>query len=492
VSGEELPAGWVEVKLGDVAEVVRAIFDPSATPEKIVNYISLEWVESGTGQEPDAHLTAGKDIGSAKIAFVPGDVLYGKLRPYLRKVFIATRGGAAVTDLVPLRARGCVDARLIKYLLLSPIHDDYIAPLMKGIGMPRLGIADLENMPLALPPLPEQRRIVAKLDELRACSQKARAALDEVPALLEKLKQSVLAAAFQGDLTAEWRAAQAPGSVEPASALLERIRAERRARWEQANPKKKYEEPEPVDTDGLPELPEGWCWVSFATLVDGIRSGTATTAVRENTGFRVLRSSAVRPGTIDFGDYSFLPAAPHPNETVAVGDLLVTRLSGSLSYVGNGALVSVLPDSQLAYPDRLFRSRPHPDIASWLAMSLGVKFLRLRLELKAKSSAGHQRISQGDLLQFAVPLPPIAEQCEALRAITRVLAGVVALADDATVCQDTLVSLDQAILAKAFRGELVPQDPNDEPAAQLLARIQAEAAAPQAKRAGPGRPRRAG
>src|SRR5690606_18341217 len=107
----------------------------------------------------------------------------------------------------------------------------------------------------------------------------AREALDEVPQLLGKLRQSILAAAFRGDLTRKWRE-QNPGA-EPASILLQRIRTERRTRWEEAELAKmqakgkepkddkwkaKYKEPEPGDTEGLPELPEGWCWARFPEL----------------------------------------------------------------------------------------------------------------------------------------------------------------------------------------------------------------------------------
>ena len=143
---------------------------------------------------------------------------------------------------------------------------------------------------IPLPPLNEQRRIVAKLEALHARSRRAREALDAVPPLLEKLRQSILAAAFRGDLTKDWRAKNK--DVEPASELLERIRVERRKKWEEAELAKmkakgkaprddrwkaKYKEPEPVDATGLPELPEGWCWASLEELA---HVGTGATPKR--------------------------------------------------------------------------------------------------------------------------------------------------------------------------------------------------------------------
>src|SRR5690606_36379861 len=129
------------------------------------------------------------------------------------------------------------------------------------------------------PPLNEQNRIVANIDALTEKSREAREALAEVPELLDKLRQSILAAAFRGDLTREWRAKNP--DVEPASVLLERIRQERRKKWEEAQLakfraegklpkddswKKKYVEPQPVDTTDLPDLPERWCWASLEEL----------------------------------------------------------------------------------------------------------------------------------------------------------------------------------------------------------------------------------
>ena len=143
---------------------------------------------------------------------------------------------------------------------------------------------NIESLTFWLPPLPEQRRIVAKIEALQERSRKARAALEAIPPLLEQFRQSVLAAAFRGDLTADWRA-QHP-NVEPASVLLDRIRAERRRRWEEAELakmqakgkmpkdekwKERYKEPEPVDPESLePEVPEtcgvgscGHCFVCY-------------------------------------------------------------------------------------------------------------------------------------------------------------------------------------------------------------------------------------
>ncbi|MBL0194236.1 MAG: hypothetical protein IPQ09_08430 [Myxococcales bacterium] len=179
------------------------------------------------------------------------------------------------------------------------------------MGINHLGADRMSSWPTALPPLNEQRRIVAKLESLQARSRRARAALDAVPPLLEKLRQSILAAAFRGDLTKDWRAKNR--DVEPASELLKRIRVERRKKWEEAELAKmtakgkaprddawkgKYKEPEPVDATGLPELPEGWCWASVEEVTTHIVDCLHRTPDYVAAGLPAIRTADVIPGRL--------------------------------------------------------------------------------------------------------------------------------------------------------------------------------------------------
>jgi type I restriction enzyme S subunit len=170
-----------------------------------------------------------------------------------------------------------VSSAFIQYALHATINE--VKRQAQG-DIPGLSKNHLLKHEIGFPPLAEQRRIVAKIEALQERSLRAREALAEVGPLLEQLRQSVLAAAFRGDLTADWRADHP--NVEPASELLRRIHAERRHHWEQAqlakyeakgqkppkNWQDKYEEPEPVDNSDLSALPEGWCWAGLEELKD--------------------------------------------------------------------------------------------------------------------------------------------------------------------------------------------------------------------------------
>ena len=201
-------------------------------------------------------------------------------------------GACFTNSLVRFQASESVDSRfaleLFRHWLKSGAFQR-IAQITTNIA--HLGAGRFAEMDFPLPPLEEQRRIAAKLRALQARSRRAREALDAVPPLLEKLRQSILAAAFRGEFTADWRAKNK--NVEPASKLLERIRTERRKKWEESELakqkakgkaptdekwKSKYKEPAAVDTTGLPELPEGWCWSRFEELCLDLRGGVTSRA----------------------------------------------------------------------------------------------------------------------------------------------------------------------------------------------------------------------
>lgn len=186
----------------------------------------------------------------------------------------------------------------------------------------------------------------------------------------------------------------------------------------------------------------------------------------------VLRSSSVRHGSIDLEDVSFVCEDAAPEFYLREGDILFTRLSGTLEYVANAAVVGPLAGLRIQYPDRIFRARISPVLnKSFVASAFACPHLRAPLEAAAKSTAGHQRISMGDLARLVLPLPSLAEQVAIDERLSASLGALVATSRNANDIRERLNSLDRSLLAKAFRGELVPQDPTDEPAADMLARL---------------------
>ncbi len=425
------------------------------------------------------------DVKSSGSYFAHGDVLYGRLRPYLNKVYRAGFEGLASGEFIVFQEHPYLNNAYLKYFLNQAEFVHYATRLNTG-DRPRVDFGQLAGYTFPLPPLPEQHRIVAEIEKQFTRLDASVAALKRVQANLTRYRASVLNAACEGTLVpTEAELARSEGrDYEPADRLLERILTERRARRaSQENRGRKYKEPVAPDTSDLPELPEGWVWSRFDQMVSTLEGGTAVSAISTRSNRLVLRSSAVRQGLVDYEDYRYLPDGTKqgPDPYIATGDLLFTRLSGTLEYVGNCAVVGELRGRKIEFPDRIFRGRCVSGISpNFIQLAFAEKTLRRSLEAKAKSSAGHQRISLTDLREYCIPLPPLAEQRRIVAEVERRL-SVIQQAEVAVEANLARAErLRQSILKQAFSGKLVPQDPDDEPASALLERIRAEREAAEA------------
>jgi type I restriction enzyme S subunit len=384
-----------------------------------------------------------------------------------------------------------IDSRFVEaYLQTTPAWDE-IDRMKTGGSDSGLNLTHDRFRTLGVPvaPLNEQRRIVEAYEELVSDLDAGVAALERVREKLKLYRASILKAAVEGALTTEWRA-QHP-HTEPATELLKRILAERRRRWEEdqlarfkvkgqeppKNWKVKYKEPVAPDTTSLPPLPEGWCWVTLDQLIWQVRSGTGESSGRDTTNFPVLKSNAVRHGKIDFKELNYLQQSQslRTENFLQQGDFLITRLSGSVNYVGCSAVVKEVACGAIQYPDRIFCGKLVPSAdATYLTYCFQHSLVRKKLEEAAKSTAGHQRISLSDLYPLLLALPPVDEQETIVEAVEDQLSVVDHLEADIDAKLKNARALRQSILRHAFTGQLVPQDPNDEPASGLLKRIAAE------------------
>jgi type I restriction enzyme S subunit len=409
----------------------------------------------------------------------------------------------------PLEA--AVDSRYLESFLQTQEAQAQIDSMKTGGSDSGLNLTHerFSSLRVRVAPFSEQLRIIAKLEELLSELDAGVAELKAAQRKLARYRQSLLKAAVEGALTAEWRQQHTP--AESGAQLLERILVERRARWEakqlakfkeqgKTPPKdwqQKYPEPVKPDTTNLPELPAGWVWASLDQLLAQLRSGTAETSGRDVTPHTVLKSSAVRQGTIDFSAVNFLNEDQCRVENyLETGDLLITRLSGSVEYVGCAAVVGEVSLNSVQYPDRIFCGKLAchlPRLSSHIVNCMRSPAARQRIEAAAKSTAGHKRISVSDLLPFAVPLPSLLEVTQLDEVVGSRLEQVVELQAALELALKQANAQRQNILRAAFAGELVAQDPNDEPASLLLERIRAEreaaaaAARPSTPRAARGR-----
>ncbi len=487
-----LPEGWAEVELGEVWHESRARVRPDTIAR--TDYIGLEHVEGGTNRITGAGRSDG--VKSTVAVFSEGDILYGRLRPYLNKVIRPPFAGVASTEFLVFKETQALANGLLMRLLSSSDLVAYASANSAGVNLPRISAKRLAEYRFRLAPVPEQHRIVAKIESLFASLDEGVAALKRAEANLERYRASVLKSAVEGRLTEQWRAENPP--EETGEELLGRILAERRRRWEEeqlakfaakgrkppGNWKAKYKEPVAPDTGTLPELPDGWCWATVDQVSDGVHYGSSTKTSPDHEGVPVLRMGNIQDGTLSFDNLKYLPPdhSEFPRLLLAAGDLLFNR-TNSAELVGKTAVYRGSPDpcSFASYLIRVRMLRPH--LSQIVANALNGPHGRTWVASVVSQQVGQANVNGTKLRAFPFPLPPETEQGEIVRrsadaadSITRSTAAIHAL------LLHRAAVLRQSILKSAFEGRLVPQDPADEPAAVLLDRIRAERAAERNRR----------
>ncbi|AGX88752.1 type I restriction enzyme subunit S [Candidatus Symbiobacter mobilis CR] len=368
----------------------------------------------------------------------------------------------------------------------------------------QLGTIDLENrgygrhyqhlrkQSLVVAPLAEQTRIVAKLEELLSDLDAGVAELKAAQKKLGQYRQSLLKAAVEGALTAEWRAKHTP--AETGAQLLERILQERRARWEakqvakfkeqgKTPPKdwqKKYPEPVKPDTSDLPELPEGWVWASLDMLgeiASGVAKGSKIGADIEVREVPYLRVANVQRGFLDLSEVKTILATDRDiaELTLKDGDVLFNE-GGDRDKLGRGW---VWRDevADCIHQNHVFRMRPYrPEVLPELISHHGNTFGKTWFQNAGKQTTNLASINMTMLRMFPVPLGPADEQRELLRQLELQIEQIVQQEQAVELGLQQSTAQRQNILRAAFAGQLVPQDPNDEPVSVLLERIRAERA----------------
>jgi type I restriction enzyme S subunit len=369
---------------------------------------------------------------------------------------------------------------------LSSLSRDFLADISRGGAMSNVSLGDIKNFELRIPPLAEQTRIAQKIDELLAQVDTLKARIDAIPALLKRFRQSVLAAAVSGRLTEEWREGRC--LPETSVDLLAYTKTEKLS-WVVENSdhneaKRVFKRASGFNAGSLEaqSLPDGWCWASLEDVVLLVVDCHNKTAPYQEAGVALVRTTNIRDGAFSWEDlrhvseetyaYWSRRCVPEP------GDIIFTREAP----MGEAAIIP--PSTKLCLGQRtmLFRCVNGGTSAGYLLLALLDPVFKARSEeIAVGTGVKHFRV--GDVSDLKIPVAPKEEQTEIVRRVEQLFAFADQLEAKVASAKSRIDHLTQSILAKAFRGELVPQDPNDEPASVLLERIQAQrAAAPKAKR----------
>lgn len=431
----ELPDSWALTNLnavvnyGDTAKV---------EPEDIATnawVLELEDVEKDSARLLHRVTMGQRQSKSTKNRFHEGDVLYGKLRPYLNKVLVADRDGYCTTEIVPIQTGEHLDRRYLFHWLKHPAFLKYVEAASHGMNMPRLGTEAGKAAPIVMAPRPEQTRIADQLDTLLARIQSCNDRLDAVPALLKRFRQAVLDAATLGALTEDWR-----------------------------------------ETRGLAFDWENVTLQDIADVQAGVTKDTKKQSLSDEE-VPYLRVANVQRGFIDLAELKTIrvPAEKLKHLLLEYGDVLFNE-GGDLDKLGRGWVwEQQIP--RCTFQNHVFRARlrdssNRPKFVSWWGNSRGLEyFLR-----SGKQTTNLASINKTMLAALPISLPSPGEQAEIVCRVESLLKIADQIEAQHAIALMRARRLTPLTLAKAFRGGLVPQDPDDEPASALLARIAAERA----------------
>lgn len=487
---EELPSGWCWATVEQLASST----DYGTSAKTNDNASGIPVLRMGNIVEGALSLTSLKYLPAdheefPRLLLAPGDLLFNRTNSSelvgKSAVYAGTPKECSFASyLIRVKSKGMLPCLLAAYIN-SPFGKAWIRSVVQQqVGQANVNGSRLLALEVPVPPFAEQQRIVTKIADLTARSRAAREALADAPALLEQFRQSVLSSAFRGHLTADWRAKHS--DTESASELLGRISAERRSQWEAKYPKKQYVEPDTLDETDLPEIPEGWCWASVEQLSwigGGLTKNNAVRSAAPKT-VPLVMVAAVRLRHIDPTGVKEIGLLEEDGDCgeLLPEDLLIVEGNGSRDHIGRVALWdSSIPEAR--HQNHLIRVRPIEVaprfVLEWLASPLG----RDLLVAEATTTTGLYNLSLSKIARIAVPLAPIQEQIELVRRVVGLLEFAKQTEIELQAIAADLDTLDQSVLAKAFRGELVPQDPTDEPASVLLERLRSGHSEPKAPKA---------
>lgn len=489
----KLPEGWLWVTFPELAQAQQHALKagPFGSALKKEFYVphgyKIYGQEQVIAEDPfygNYYIDKERYESLKSCAVKPGDILIS-LVGTIGKALILPEGiepGIINPRLVKLSLdkRTIISEYSKKYLESSTVRH-YFSMLSHGGTMDILNLSILKTLPIPLPPLNEQHRIVAKIEALKARSQKAKEALETIPPLLDQFRQSVLAAAFRGDLTADWRRKNPQFTKEWHRKLLDTTRISITQTKQQGRLWGSGTSAQEVDKTWF-KLPDTWNWTKVIDLGYDpdtvVQIGPMSMKSNEftETGTTVLNVGCVQWDGLNLAKCNHLPperASDFERYRIRKNDVLFTR-SGA---VGRSAIVTSEVDGALI-TFHLLRVRTSLSIClpEYLYFAFrGCNPVKAQIDASA-IGATRAGFNTRLLQQIWLPLPPPEEQDQILQEIQKRFELIDTVAHRLNEINEYLKTLDQSILAKAFRGELVPQDPNDEPASVLLERIQAERA----------------
>ena len=455
----DLPSGWAEATLDQVSQINPPGAATAVPDHELVTFVPMAAVEELSGRMRTDTLNPFGEVKKGFTRFRDGDVLFAKITPCMENGKIAVarglRGGVGCgsTEFHVLRPHEAADAEYLRYFLVrSAYRRDAQRNMQGAVGQQRVPTDYLRESVIPLPPKPEQQRIVSRIEELFSEIDEGERALERVGQLVERYRQSVLKAAVTGELTREWRGAHANDSHGTASSG--------------------------IATDTLGALPSSWRKLRVDEAGEVQLGRQRSPDHHQGEHMRpYLRVANVFEERIDTSDVMSMNFTPEEYERfeLRVGDIFLNE-GQSKELVGRPAMYrGELPGG--CFTNSLVRFRCRTELLPEFAMCVFLHFMKSgHFQKIAKITTNIAHLGAGRFAEMAFPLPPLDEQRVIVDRVATQARVWRALLDDVSERRRHASSLRQSILKAAFSGQLVPQDPLDEPASALLARLAAQAA----------------
>ena len=397
----EIPENWKWVRLGEITDygIGKSVKYDSIPVDSLI--IELEDIEKNTFKLLNKNRK--RTPKSSKNKFQKGDILFGKLRPYLKKIILIDEDGFCSTEIVPISSFNKINQKYLMMVLVSPKINEFINNLTYGMDMPRLGTIDARLLLIPLPPLAEQKRIVEKLDNVLANIDELKANEEKLSILQknfpDKLKKSILQSAIQGNLTEQL------ATDDKVEDLLQAIKEEKERLIKEKKIKKQKSLPEITEEEIPFAIPENWKWVRLGNIAKNIFAGgdkpvDFTKEKNFNNNIPVVANGITNNGVVGY------------TNKAKVEDISITiSARGTIGYT-------------------IYREKPYFPIVRVLVVILfdkiTTRYLQYVLNLLLESGVGTsiKQLTVPMILPKLVPIPPLAEQKRIVEKLDKLLADI--------------------------------------------------------------------
>jgi len=489
---KDLPASWGVAELAEICHINPTVDKSVIQNDMAVSFVPMSAVQAGTGV---IDISETREFGRVQKGYTPfaqGDVLFAKITPCMENgkmaVVPAVRNGLGFgsTEFHVLRPRAGINGHYLYYYVSSEGFRREAEHNMSGaVGQRRVTTPYLSACPMPVPPADEQGRIVARIEELFSELEDGIATLKKAREQLKVYRQALLKHAFEGKLTAQWRADN-PDKLETAEALRQQIQVEREEcfrqqleAWNAAGRQgSKPKAAKPVlaltadELSELPELPTGWVWVRLGELAWSVKDGPHFSPKYVEAGVPFISGGNIRSDGIDFSKAKYVSRELHEELSKRCkpekGDVLYTK--GGTTGI---ARVNTYDQDFNVWVHVAVLKITEAVLPFYLQHVLNSPFCYSQSQ-KYTHGVGNQDLGLTRMVNIVVAMCSLKEQTEVVDVLDDRLSMIQEIDRTLVSSLRQAEALRQSILKKAFSGQLVPQDPADEPASRLLERLRAE------------------